>query len=342
VLRLGEEPILLVPNYYFQLLARENLWFEDIRVVPQTRLGQEVASILRPLVSGNEKIGYIGRVETPVPVYEALSQGLAGVTWVQADRIVDELRVVKDTLAITFHRRAAEICDAMFETLTREVRKGKKAYQLQADVEHIARYEGCEHVSTFLPVGPVVDRARRTRRECVRVPQPGDQIMLAVFVMYEGHWGHAIRTGTMGSPSDAQRRAFDIVLEMEEAALEHLKPGSNADELWRASARALKKHYPNVRDLNWFWLRTGHSLGLDYSDPILTDAFRFPYELGEEGDAEDKPEKPSIRIEPGMLVELHPNVFIPNEAAAAIGDMLLVTETGYEVLNRFPRELIIW
>jgi len=192
VLRLGEEPILLVPNHYFQLLARENLWFEDIRVVPQARLGQEVASILRPLVSGNEKIGYIGRVETPVPVYEALLQGLAGVVWVQADRIIDELRMVKDPLAITFHRRAAEICDAMFETLTREVRKGKKAYQLQADVEHIARYEGCEHVSTFLPVGPVVDRARRTRRECVRVPQPGDQIMLAVFVMYEGHWGHAI------------------------------------------------------------------------------------------------------------------------------------------------------
>ena len=51
---------------------------------------------------------------------------------------------------------------------------------------------------------------------------------------------------------------------------------------------------------------------------------------------------PSIQIEPGMLLELHPNVFIPDEAAGAIGDMVLVTEDGYEILNGFPRELIIW
>lgn len=342
LLRLGEEPILLVPNYYYQLLAGENLWFKDIRVIPQSKLGPEIASIIKPLISAQEKIGYIGRDETPVSVYEALLKGLDGVEWVQANGIIDELRVVKDPLAITFHRRAAEISDAMFETFTREVRKGKKAYQLQADVEHTAKYEGCEHVSTFLPIGPVADRARRTRRECVRVPQPGDQIILATFLMYEGHWGHAIRTGAMGNPSDAQRRAFDIALEMEEAALERVKPGLNLNEVWKASARVLEKHYPNIRDVKWFWLRSGHGLGLDYSDPIVTEAFRNPIELPKAGDAEDKRETPPIEIEPGMLIQLHPNLFIPNEAAAAIGDTVLVTENGYEILNGFPRELIVW
>ena len=162
--------------------------------------------------------------------------------------------------------------------------------------------------------------------------------------MFEGHWGHAIRTATMGNPSDAQQRAFDIALEMQEAALERVKPGLNLHEVWKASARVVIKHYPDIRDTNWFWLRTGHGIGLDYSDPILTDAFCYPYELGElgeEGDAEDKQEKPPIPIEPGMLLELHPNVFIPNEAAGAIGDMVLVTEDGNEILNGFPRELII-
>ena len=340
VLRLGEEPILLVPKPYY-LLAREGMWFEDIRAVPHARLGQEIASILKPLLSRNEKIGYIGRSETPVPVYDALFQGLDGVEWVQANRMIDELRIVKDPLAITFYRRAAEICDAMFETFTREVRKGKKAYQIQADVEHTARYEGCEYVSTFIPVGPVADRARRARRECVRVPQPGDQIILAVFLMFEGHWGHAIRTGTIGNPTDAQRRAFDIALEMQEAALENVKPGLDLHDVWKASAKVLMKYYPDIRDTNWFWLRTGHGIGLDYSDPILSEAFCFPYELRKEGGAEDKREIQSIQIEPGMLLELHPNVFIPNEAAGAIGDMVLVTEDGYEILNGFPRELII-
>ncbi|MBN2283306.1 MAG: aminopeptidase P family protein [Deltaproteobacteria bacterium] len=342
VLKVGSEPILLVPNPPSQLFAKETMWFKDIRLVSQGKFGHETAAILRPLVSENEKIGYIGRVETPVPVYDALSQCLTGVTWVQADHIIDELRMIKDSLAIAFHNRAAEICDAMFQTFTREVRSGKMAYQLQADIEHTARYEGCEHASTFLAVGPVADRARRIRRECVRVPQPGDQILLAVFLMYEGHWGHAVRTGTIGQPSQEQQRAFDIAFEMEEAALECMKPGVNLDEVWKASARALKGHYPNVKDLkSWYWFKTGHGMGLDYSEPVVSDVFRYPYQL-DEGSTVEGASGPSIQIEPGMLFELHPNVFIPNEATGAIGDMILVTESGYDILNKFPRELIIW
>ncbi len=342
VLTPGEEPILFVSNPAFQLFAKEVLWFKDIRLASPERLGQAVVSILQPRLSAGDQVGYIGRVETPVPVYEAITQGLPGVTLVQANGLLDKIRIVKDSLAITLHRHAAEISDEMFQTFTREVRRGKKAYQLQADVEHTARYAGCEHASTFLTVAPVIDRPRYYKRENFRVPQKGDQILLAVFLSYEGHWGHAIRVGTIGDPNPAQRRAFDIALEMEEAALESLKPGSDLSEVWKASARVLAKYYPNRIDPNWFWLRTGHGIGLDYSDPILTEIFRFPYELGKEGKGGDRKEGPSILIQPGMLLELHPNIFPPNEAAGAIGDMVLVTENGNEILNRFPRELIRW
>jgi len=52
--------------------------------------------------------------------------------------------------------------------------------------------------------------------------------------------------------------------------------------------------------------------------------------------------KSPIKIQNGMLFELHPNLFIPNEAAGVIGDMVLVNEEGFEILNKFPRQLIIW
>ncbi len=118
--------------------------------------------------------------------------------------------------------------------------------------------------------------------------------------------------------------------------------GLDLNDVWKASARAFKTHYPKTDSSSWIWLRTGHGMGLDYSDPILTEAFRYPYELSERKDKGDQLEKRPIRIEAGMLLMLHPNVFIPNEAAGAIGDMVLVTEDGYEILNGFPRELIIW
>lgn len=337
-----KDPILLVTMRSAQLFAKETLWFDDIRVVPQAKTGQEITTIFNPLISKNQKIGYIGRNETPAPIYETLQKGAGGIEWIEANEIIDEQRIVKDEIQIVFHQRAADICDAMFETLTREIRKGKKAYQLQADLEYTAKYEGCEHASTFLSVGPVVDRPRYAKGECYRVPQKGDQILVALFVMYEGHWGHAIRIGTIGEPNKAQIRAFDIVLEMEEAALGCMKPGIELNEVWMASDNVLRKYYPNVRDLDWYWLKTGHSLGLDYNDPILSDAFPNPYLLRTKDIEKQEQNKSSIKIQEGMLFELHPNIFIPDEAAGVIGDMVLVNETGYEILNKFPRQLIVW
>jgi Xaa-Pro aminopeptidase len=322
------------------LFAKETLCFEDIRAVPKSKTAQKTAEIVNSIINGNKRVGYIGREETPAPFYEFLTKSTEGIEWVDANNIIDEQRIVKDALQIAFHQYSAEVCDAMFETLTREISKGKRGYQLQADMEHTARYMGCEYASSFLSIGPVADRPRYSPLECDRVPQRGDQILAALFVIYQGHWGHAIRTGTLGSPSRDQSKVFDIVLEMEEAALGRMKPGVELSEVWMASERVLYENYPDARDLNWYWLKTGHSLGLDYNDPVLSDAFPNPYSLSSKDIINKNPDVQSVRIQEGMLFELHPNLFVPDTAAGVIGDMVLVSESGPEILNRFPRQLL--
>jgi Xaa-Pro aminopeptidase len=77
-------------------------------------------------------------------------------------------------------------------------------------------------------------------------------------------------------------------------------------------------------------------LGYAYEDPVASLAFPNAWE--------PKPEKARAVIEtlPGMLLELHPHLFVPGAGGAMIGDMVVVTETGYEVLTQYPRDLIIW
>jgi Xaa-Pro dipeptidase len=331
-------PILLVPARSPQLFARELMWFDDIRAIQWHAFGQEIVSILKPFLASGDKMGYIGKAETPAPLYEMLQENSQTIKWIEANHILDELRIVKDDLAIGFHRHAAEICDEMFIAFKREIRKSKMAFQLQADLEHVARFAGCEYVSTFLSIGPVVDRPRYAKRECLQIPQNGDQVLLSLFAMYDGHWGHAIRTGAVGKPNKAQQRAFDIAFEMQEAALERVKPGVDLNEVWKASEKVLSGYYPDARDSDWYWLKTGHGLGLDYSDPILSDIFPNPFSMAKKGEREGLSNESLVRIQPGMLFEIHPNIFIPNEAAGAIGNMVLVTENGYEILDRFPRD----
>jgi len=42
----------------------------------------------------------------------------------------------------------------------------------------------------------------------------------------------------------------------------------------------------------------------------------------------------------GMVFEVHPNIFLDGRGAAAIGDMVLLTEAGPQRLTRFPRDIL--
>ncbi|MCG7852972.1 MAG: M24 family metallopeptidase [Methanosarcinaceae archaeon] len=337
-----KDPILLVSGRSAKLFAAEIMWFNDIRSVQQNEFGKEIINALRPILKKGNRLGYIGRAETPSPLYDTLRGEFKDTELVQENKIIDDLRVVKDSMAIHFHRRAANICDTMVDTFRREVRSGKKVYQIQADLEHIAKFEGCEYASTFLSVGPVVDRPRYAKRECSQIPKEGDQVLLALFVLRDGHWGHEIRTGSIGKAKRLLRETFKIVLEMQDAMLKKIYPGSPICEIWQASETVLNKYYPDARDQDWYWLKIGHGLGLDYSDPILSDLFPDPFNMSKKSNLQHPQHEKYACIMPGMLIEIHPNIFIPNYAAAALGDMVLTTDTGYEILNKCPRELLVF
>ena len=258
-----------------------------------------------------------------------MQEGLPGAEWVDFASHLDKRRVEKDDLQLSFHRRAAEICDAIFQTTAREVRTGKKGYQLQAAMEHTARHEGCEYCITWLTVAPRADYPRFYKEECVRAPQEGDQVIPGIYLTYDGHWGHAIRTGTVGKPTDDHRKIYDITREMHEAALENLRPGEDLFEVNAAMDRALHKYYEEDEVGR---SRAGHGLGYSYEDPLVSLAFPHPWEAGSRPEGSPN----TIELKPGMLMEIHPNVFVPGVAGAMIGDMVAVTDTRLRNPQRVP------
>jgi len=338
IIRPGHDPSLISSTNPFnmRLLLGELLWFKDVRKTKAPLMGQEVVQILSSAAApANRRIGYIGLTETTVPVWTAIEKGLPGVEWVDFAPEFDKRRVQKDDLQLAFHRRAAEICDAIFQTVQRKARAGLKSYQLQAEMEYTARYEGAEYCLPWLTVAPKADYGRFYKEECLRVPQEGDQVLAGIYLTYDGHWGHAIRTGTVGKPNDDQRKIYEIVREMYEAFLERLKPGEDLREAVAAIDRVVYKYY---REEEVDRARPGHGLGFSYEDPIVTGAFFHPWEFKNRPPAGTNP----IELKPGMLMELHPNLYIRNVAGATIGDMVAITATGYEILTEYPRDLIVY
>ena len=333
----GRAPSLFsgIMPFLMQLQTKGTLWFDDVRNIKPPLFGDALVSLFAETSFAPKRIGYVGFNETPAPVWKSMQEGLSGAEWVDFAPHLDKRRIEKDDLQMSFHRRAAEVCDAIFQTTAREVRTGKKGYQLQAAMEHTARHEGCEYCITWLSVAPRADYPRFYKEECVRAPIEGDQVIPGIYLTYDGHWGHAIRTGTVGKPTDDHRKIYDITREMHQAALDHLKPGEDLYEVNAAMDRALHKYY---KEDEVGRSRAGHGLGFSYEDPFVSLAFPHPWEAGSRPQGSPN----FIELKPGMLMEIHPNVFVPGVAGAMIGDMVAVTDTGYEILNEYPRDLISW
>jgi Xaa-Pro dipeptidase len=335
VLGFGRPPTLLVPNIFMTFLGNQYHWIDDIRFVKVPDFAAMAAEVVNRAELANAKLGLIGRNEMPAPVWETLTQRLPGVEWRDAAASVDALRVTKDPAQLAMHARAAEICDEMFATLARELGTPKPGYQLQADMERTARYAGCEYCMTWLTAMPKADYSRFFKEECGRVPQRGDQLFAGIYLIYEGHWGHAIRGGTVGTPTDAQRGLYDIALEMEHEMLERLVPGKDLHDVQAAAERVVRSHYPGDQADRIFRFRHGHALGLSYEDPVASAAFPQLYDV-------QPPNQTPLEVMQGMLFELHPNLFVPDVGGGVVGDMVVVTETGPRLLNAYPRELIEW
>ncbi len=275
------------------------------------------------------RVGIVGRAEMPAPVAGALLDG-APFRAVEADGLLHRLRLVKGPEEIASLRRAAALADRMFQVLFREASRDRWIYQVRARMELAAKLGGAEFATCWITTGPVPDRQRYMPEESWRRFAAGDQIISGLYLQYQGYWGHAIRMGMRGQPPEAVRENHRRMREVLEGARAEIRPGREVAALARHLGKTLGRAFPGYGGLTF---RPAHGIGLDYSERPISDFFPQPYA------AVKGPRPPRLVFEPGMVLELHPNVMDPRVGFAALGDLCLVTADGCEALTRFSCDL---
>ena len=119
--------------------------------------------------------------------------------------------------------------------------------------------------------------------------------------------------------TDRAKEIYKISLEATLAGTASVKPGVRFCDIDAAARGIIEKAGLG----NYFPNRTGHSIGLsthDFGDvsSVNTDIVR-----------------------PGMIFSIEPSIKLPGEFGVRVEDLVLVTEDGYEVLNKYNRELMI-
>lgn len=141
-----------------------------------------------------------------------------------------------------------------------------------------------------------------------------------------GTFSDIARTFVIGEPDPEIARWHELVLEVLEDAIAHVKPGVDGKALYaRACDRFEAEGFPTQRKpgthlMEGFPTALGHGVGLEVHEAPG---------LGRSGEA----------LQAGDVITLEPFLCRPDFGGVQVEEILLVTETGAELLSHHPRTL---
>ena len=288
------EPVLIVSTP----LDQRRVENQDLTGIGETRVemvnkGEVARELIEERCGPTARVGLVGGAAMRAPEYLALTNGSAGTELEDADEMFQGLRLVKEPEEIECHRAAAAISDAMHQALLAKARSDDVwEWELRAAMEQAAAGHRAEYGTSWLGIGPNAgDSQSFFAWESMRKLQDGDQIYSGTYVILDGYWGHAIRGGFKGKPTAKFLKAHDILTQALEAGTALLKPGASIVEVSSTITDEVKRHFPG-RD--GVWMRSGHALGLDYADPLVSDCFPYSGKWGRRSRGPD----PELQLQP--------------------------------------------
>ncbi len=258
-----------------------------------------------------------------IPVLEALKA--EGITVVDGQRLMLEVRKIKTQDEITLLATACMMVDAAYEELYRTMRPGMRENECVGLVSKVLYDLGSEHVEGVNAIsGERCNPHPHVYTD--RVLRPGDPAYFDILHSFMGYRTCYYRTFVVGSASRAQVDAYTRCREYLDTAISLIKPGVSTAEVVKVWPKAQEFGFPSEEAA--FALQYGHGVGLSiWEKPIFSRLMSLDY--------------PEV-IEAGMVFALE--TFWPAAdgwSAARIEEQLVVTNSGCEIITRFPAEQLL-
>jgi len=245
----------------------------------------------------------------------------------EGSKALTQARVTKTRDEIECLRMAASIDEAGFYAIKKSVRPGVTEMELRGIYANECLRRGAD----FIPPGDIISGPRTWNNNIIttdRSVRPGDLIVInACQLSYMGYRTCYYRTFVCGRPTQAQNDAYQKCLDYLYDAIKIIKPGVTTKDLAEKWPKAEEFGYPSEDAA--FWVQWGHGIGLTVSEPpTITRIWSL-----------QAPE----RLEPNMTIALETwwpteekSGTYPHGQAVRIEEMIVVTETGYDLLSLWP------
>ncbi len=298
----------------YALAQRGMPWIEDLRIWSYD-LDATIAELVKLFGENGFDEGKLGYDDVTSPqVLFTLRDRMPRINPVDATLMFGLGRVVKDSEEIKILREAVQIAEIGMAAARDAIAEGVRESEVAARMAYGMIAAGADVLVSHPQVS--TDALRRTATD--RRLRHGEVVLVDINIGYNGYVGDFARTFAVGTPSDEQRRVFGVQLECLKAAIGAVKPGANPQDIQDKVEKIIKK-----AGLTKYWADyiTGHGVGAGIGpieQPLIGST------MG-----------PVKRLEPGMVIAFEPGIFDPAIGPIRNEEMVLVTDTGHEVLTKF-------
>ncbi len=313
------------------LLITQNKSFlcTDFRYVEQAgkeAVGWEIVRYKRPFTAtltpllAENGLGRVGFEEEYLSYqdYRKLAGEISGVEWVPCSGLVEALRRQKDETELAAIKRAAQLDDRAFAHILSYLQPGRREREIALELEFFARRHGGEGASFDIIVASGPRSALPHGVASDKLLQEGEFVIMDYGTVVDGYHSDFTRTVVLGEPTPEQLKVYQVVQEAQQAAAAAVAPGRTAGEIDAIARKIIADHGYGPH----FGHGLGHGVGLCiHEGPHLA------------------PGADTVLV-PGMVVTIEPGIYLQGWGGVRIEDLVVVTETGCQVLNETPRELI--
>lgn len=290
--------------------------YTDFRYAPMVRrVAPNLAcrDIKRIKLSGS-RIGFESTI--PHAKYLALVKKAPKAKFVDVTDDLALLRAVKTPGEIERLRAAEKLACEIWNDASAQFKAGMTERDMARVIKKMMLDRGDgEAFSTIVCVG-------KNAAECHHEPDDTvwngrDSVLVDMGVKLDGVCSDLTRNLVV-RPSKLYRKVFALVREANRAAIAAAKPGMTGSALDKVARDVIKK--------GGFGKCFGHSLGHGVG-----------YEVHEAPLAAKDRKKGGMALKPGMLLTIEPGIYLEGNLGVRIEDLILITDTGCEVLSQAAR-----
>ncbi|MDX8514637.1 M24 family metallopeptidase [Mesorhizobium captivum] len=329
----GDGDVTLITPKAESLMAEEMTWIQDMGYYSDG-VGEEWREPLRKVISRRKARARVAveKDDIPAVVSDFLFEELGSRSWVDGAHIIAKMRVIKSAEELRMIRQAGQVAVAMGIGGRDAIGVGVPEYEVSLACMAAGTRKAAEIIGEQDPsalMSPMIHNLQalqsglftsythlHPRVKKIADGEPVYMCFCSICHFKQLKLGYD-REYFVRSVDDETARVYNTAIEAQAASFREMRPGVTAEDVHRAADEVYQSagFAPSYR--------TGRALGYSsLEQPQLKYGDKTP-------------------LKAGMVFAVDGGVTIPKVFGARVGDTVIVTNDGIEIVTEFPRDLTI-